>query len=30
MSTLMLFMLDLMLRCCVGFVVVCLLIWPRS
>ena len=30
MSTLMLFMLDLMLRCCVGFAAVCLLIWLRS
>ena len=25
----MLFMLDLMLRCCVGLVAVCLLIWPN-
>ena len=30
MSTLMLFMLALRLRCCVGFVAVCLLIWPRN
>ena len=30
MSTLMLFMPDLMLRCCVGLVAVCLLIWQRS